>query len=131
MVTSQNPKIPEMKPGYILRADFDEIDEFEERAKKFRIGDEDPTTFQLYRLSRGTYGQRQENNQMMRIKLPAGVVTADQMEASFSSSGVRGATWPSAVPERWASGAGRALRATLPLGVRGRASKGTKAEGSM
>ena len=81
MVTSQNPKIPEMKPGYILRADFDEIDEFEERAKKFRIGDEDPTTFQLYRLSRGTYGQRQENNQMMRIKLPAGVVTADQMEA--------------------------------------------------
>src|SRR5688572_8923879 len=81
MVTSQNPKIPEMKPGYILRADFDEIDEFEERAKKFRIGDEEPTTFQLYRLSRGTYGQRQENNQMMRIKLPAGVVTADQMEA--------------------------------------------------
>jgi sulfite reductase beta subunit-like hemoprotein len=65
----------------MLRADFDEIDEFEGRAKKFRIGDEDPTTFQLYRLSRGTYGQRQENNQMMRIKRPGGVVTADQFDA--------------------------------------------------
>jgi sulfite reductase beta subunit-like hemoprotein len=81
MVTSQNNKIPEMKPGFMLRTDLDEIDEFEERAKRFRIGDEEPTTFQLYRLSRGTYGQRQENNQMMRIKLPGGVVTADQLDA--------------------------------------------------
>jgi sulfite reductase beta subunit-like hemoprotein len=70
-----------MKPGYTFRVDFDEIDEFEARAKKFRIGDDDPSTFQLFRLSRGTYGQRQENNQMMRIKLPYGGVTADQMDA--------------------------------------------------
>ena len=81
MVTTQNPKIPEVKPGFVLKVDFDEIDEFEGRAKKFRIGDEEPTQFQLYRLSRGTYGQRQEDNQMMRIKLPYGGITADQMEA--------------------------------------------------
>ncbi len=81
MVTSQDPRIPELKPGYTLKVDFPEIDEFEGRAKKFRIGDEDPTEFQLYRLSRGTYGQRQEDNQMMRIKLPYGGVTADQMDA--------------------------------------------------
>lgn len=81
MVSSSNPKIPEMKPGFVLKVDFDEIDEFEGRAKKFRIGDEDPTEFQLFRLSRGTYGQRQEDNQMMRIKLPYGGVTADQMDA--------------------------------------------------
>ena len=73
--------IPELKPGYVLKVDFDEIDEFEGRAKKFRIGDEEPTQFQLYRLSRGTYGQRQEDNQMMRIKLPYGGITADQMDA--------------------------------------------------
>src|SRR5512143_1546885 len=78
----RNPKVPnEIKPGAILRVDFDEIDEFEDRAKKFRIGDEDQTAFQLFRLSRGTYGQRQENEQMMRIKLPFGGVTADQMDA--------------------------------------------------
>ncbi len=80
MVTT-NPKIPEMKPGYILPVSYEEIDEFEERAKKFRIGDEDQTEFQLYRLSRGVYGQRQEDNQMMRIKLPGGAITADQMDA--------------------------------------------------
>jgi sulfite reductase beta subunit-like hemoprotein len=77
----QHDRIPELKPGYVLAVDFDEIDEFESRAKKFRIGDEEPTEFQLFRLSRGTYGQRQEDNQMMRIKLPYGGITADQMDA--------------------------------------------------
>ena len=83
MVTTNKPydRIPELKPGYVLAVDFPEIDEFEGRAKKFRIGDEDPTEFQLYRLSRGTYGQRQEDNQMMRIKLPYGGITAEQMDA--------------------------------------------------
>ncbi len=77
-----HPKAPAAaQPGFVLPISFDEIDEFEERAKRFRIGDEEPTQFQLYRLSRGTYGQRQEDNQMMRIKLPYGGVTADQMEA--------------------------------------------------
>ena len=88
MVSSTNgkdfkphPQVPdEIKPGAIFRIDYPEIDEFEARAKKFRIGDEEPTAFQLFRLSRGTYGQRQENNQMMRIKLPFGGVTADQMD---------------------------------------------------
>src|SRR5690242_2014631 len=80
MVSAQDKVPTELKPGYVFRINYDEIDEFEERAKKFRIGDEDPTTFQLYRLSRGTYGQRQENNQMMRIKLPYGGITADQMD---------------------------------------------------
>jgi sulfite reductase beta subunit-like hemoprotein len=77
----RHPKVPEIKPGFILPVDFPEIDEFEGRARRFRIGDEDQTEFQLFRLSRGVYGQRQENNQMMRIKLPAGVITADQMDA--------------------------------------------------
>jgi sulfite reductase beta subunit-like hemoprotein len=79
--SKQHPKVPEkIVPGATLRVDFDEIDEFEERAKKFRIGDEEPSAFQLFRLSRGVYGQRQEDNQMMRIKLPFGGVTADQMD---------------------------------------------------
>src|SRR3712207_9075615 len=79
--SKKHDAIPELKPGYVLAVDYEEIDEFEGRAKKFRIGDEEETTFQLYRLSRGVYGQRQEDNQMMRIKLPYGGVTADQMDA--------------------------------------------------
>jgi sulfite reductase beta subunit-like hemoprotein len=78
----RHPKVPEViRPGFVLPVDFAEIDEFEERAKKFRIGDETDDTFRMFRLSRGTYGQRQENEQMMRIKLPSGGVTADQMDA--------------------------------------------------
>jgi sulfite reductase beta subunit-like hemoprotein len=78
----RHPKAPEViKPGAVLPISFEEIDEFEARAKKFRIGDEEPTEFQLYRLSRGTYGQRQADEQMMRIKLPFGGVTSEQMEA--------------------------------------------------
>ena len=80
--SSRHPKAPaEIRPGFVLPVSLEEIDEFEERAKRFRIGDEDPTVFQLFRLSRGTYGQRQEDNQMMRIKLPYGGITADQMDA--------------------------------------------------
>jgi sulfite reductase beta subunit-like hemoprotein len=75
------PRIPETKPGFILPVIDEEIDAFEARAKKFRIGDEEDTTFQLYRLAHGTYGQRQADEQMMRIKLPFGGVTADQMDA--------------------------------------------------
>ena len=35
----------------------------------------------VFRLSRGIYGQRQADAQMVRIKLPYGGVTADQMDA--------------------------------------------------
>ena len=52
MVSAQEKMPAELKPGAVFRIDYDEIDEFEGRARKFRIGDEDPSTFQLYRLSR-------------------------------------------------------------------------------
>src|SRR2546430_11360492 len=77
-----HPKVPaEIKPGFTFPILPEEFDEFSERTKKFRIGDEEPTTFQMFRLSRGIYGQRQADAQMVRIKLPYGGVTADQMDA--------------------------------------------------
>lgn len=79
---TRHPKVPaEIKSGFTFPISFEEIDEFDGRAQKFRIGDEDQSEFQLFRLSRGVYGQRQEDNQMMRIKLPYGGITADQMDA--------------------------------------------------
>ena len=54
------------------------------------------------------------------------------MPASSSSSGVRGgARTPGSGPAPAASGAGRARRSTLPLGVSGRAASATKAAGTM
>ena len=47
MVSAQDKMPAELKPGAVFRIDYDEIDEFEGRAKKFRIGDEDQSTFQL------------------------------------------------------------------------------------
>jgi len=77
-----NPKVPaEIKPGFTFPILHEEFDEFSTRTKKFRIGDDDPTAFQMFRLSRGIYGQRQADAQMVRIKLPYGGVTADQMDA--------------------------------------------------
>ena len=54
-----------------------------------------------------------------------------QMPASSSSVGVRGATYACASSGRAPSGAGSALRSTLPLGVSGSASSATNAEGTM
>ncbi len=80
--TKPHPKVPaEIKSGFTFPIIEAEFDEFAGRARKFRIGDEDPTEFQMFRLSRGIYGQRQADEQMVRIKLPFGGVTAEQMEA--------------------------------------------------
>ncbi len=55
--------------------------------------------------------------------------TSAQIPASTSCVGVRGAS--DAVSPGAESGAGRARRSTLPLGVSGNASRATKAEGTM
>ncbi len=57
--------------------------------------------------------------------------TALKSSASFSSVGVRGATKVASSVRLAASGAGSSLLAIFPLGVRGRASSGTKTEGTM
>ena len=59
----------------------EEIEHFEEEVKRFRRGEVDPQAFRSFRLQQGTYGQRQPDQQMMRVKIPFGGLTADQMEA--------------------------------------------------
>ena len=58
-----------------------ETDEFQAKAKSFRDGEIDAATFRAWRLTRGTYGQRQADNQMIRIKIPFGGLNADQLDA--------------------------------------------------
>ena len=66
------------------RLDFAEehdIDEFVEVLGKYERGEITPEVWRRFRLVRGTYGQRQDNVQMLRIKIPQGIVTASQMRA--------------------------------------------------
>src|SRR5712692_3742000 len=65
----------------IIPVDYGEIDEFAKRVLAFRNEQEDATEFTRYRLRQGVYGQRQDDVQMIRVKIPGGIVSAEQLEA--------------------------------------------------
>ncbi len=56
-----------------------DIIELENKIRQFRGGKIDEEKFRSLRLARGVYGQRQEGVQMIRIKLPYGKVTSNQL----------------------------------------------------
>jgi sulfite reductase (ferredoxin) len=56
-----------------------DIIDLERKIALFREGKIDDERFRSLRLARGVYGQRQEGVQMIRIKLPFGKVTSEQL----------------------------------------------------
>jgi sulfite reductase beta subunit-like hemoprotein len=59
-----------------------DIDEFADKLAKFERGEITADEWRAFRLLRGTYGQRQlEDAHMLRVKVPQGVLTADQLVA--------------------------------------------------
>src|SRR5437879_7307834 len=59
-----------------------DIDEFVATLERYERGELTPEQWRAFRLVRGTYGQRQaEDAQMLRVKIPQGVLTADQLDA--------------------------------------------------
>ncbi|RIA10670.1 sulfite reductase (ferredoxin) [Flavobacteriaceae bacterium MAR_2010_72] len=56
-----------------------DIIELERKIRLFKEGRIDEERFRSLRLARGVYGQRQEGVQMIRIKLPYGKVTGEQL----------------------------------------------------
>src|SRR4029434_4549474 len=58
-----------------------DIDEFVETLGKFESGEMAPDVWRRFRLVRGTYGQRQDGVQMLRVKAPQGIVSSPQMRA--------------------------------------------------
>jgi sulfite reductase beta subunit-like hemoprotein len=63
-------------------ADEADIDEFVSMLGKFERGEITPDEWRVFRLVRGTYGQRQAADaQMLRIKIPQGVLSARQLDA--------------------------------------------------
>ena len=66
------------------RLDFakeSDIDEFVDMLGKLERGEITPDEWRRFRLLRGTYGQRQDNVQMLRVKIPQGILTGSQMRA--------------------------------------------------
>ncbi len=57
-----------------------EIAAFEKEVQRYRAGWWDPQEFIGFRTLRGVYGQRQPDAHMVRVKLPLGMLTADQMD---------------------------------------------------
>jgi sulfite reductase beta subunit-like hemoprotein len=76
-----NPEVIENVPGHvipILQHEFDDFDTESTRFLKGALGEEE---FIKFRLKQGVYGQRQPDVQMVRVKLPLGGVTPDQLDA--------------------------------------------------
>jgi sulfite reductase beta subunit-like hemoprotein len=77
----ENPEVLENVPGQvipILAREFDDFDTESTRYLEGRLQEED---FIKFRLKQGVYGQRQPDVQMVRVKLPFGGVTPDQLDA--------------------------------------------------
>ncbi|HEV8254303.1 MAG TPA: nitrite/sulfite reductase [Vicinamibacteria bacterium] len=75
-------------------ADEAEIDEFAATLERFERGELTPDEWRAFRLVRGTYGQRQDDVQMLRVKIPQGVLDGPQLGALAD------------VAERWSRGFG-------------------------
>src|SRR6185436_2564651 len=63
-------------------ANTHDIDEFVATLEQFERGEITPDQWRAFRLLRGTYGQRQSGDaQMLRVKIPQGLLTAEQLDA--------------------------------------------------
>jgi len=82
--TLENPETYENVPGHVIPIIEREFDDFDSEAGKFLAGQMAEDQFIGFRLKQGVYGQRQPDVQMLRIKLPFGGVTPEQMEAFAS-----------------------------------------------
>jgi sulfite reductase (ferredoxin) len=71
--------IPTIRTEPIPPAILEEIETFEQEARRMLAGEIAGDLFKPFRLQYGIYGQRQAGVQMVRIKIPFGGVTANQL----------------------------------------------------
>jgi len=77
----ENPEVLENVPGHVIPILEREFDDFDTESTRFLKGEVDGDEFIKFRLKQGVYGQRQPDVQMVRVKLPFGGVTPDQLDA--------------------------------------------------
>jgi sulfite reductase (ferredoxin) len=76
-----NPEVREDVPGHVIPILEREFDDFDNEAEKYLGGETPENEFIGFRLKQGVYGQRQPDVQMIRVKLPWGGVSPEQLEA--------------------------------------------------
>jgi sulfite reductase beta subunit-like hemoprotein len=79
--TLEDPEVLQNVPGHVIPILQREYDDFKTEASKFLAGETEEDEFIKFRLKQGVYGQRQADVQMIRVKLPFGGVTPEQMES--------------------------------------------------
>jgi sulfite reductase beta subunit-like hemoprotein len=77
----ENPEVVEDVPGHIIPVLEREFDDFDTESTRYLKGELQEEDFIKFRLKQGVYGQRQPNVQMVRVKLPFGGVSPDQLDA--------------------------------------------------
>src|SRR5258708_13890857 len=78
--TLEDPEVLQHVPGHVIPILEREFDDFKTEATRFISGETPENEFIKFRLKQGVYGQRQADVQMIRVKLPFGGVTPEQME---------------------------------------------------
>ncbi len=73
------PTSPQVVTSPIPPAILEEIETFETEAQRTLVGEISTDLFRPFRLQYGIYGQRQPGVQMVRIKIPFGGITANQL----------------------------------------------------
>ena len=81
MGSLENPEVYDNVPGHVIPILEREFDDFDTEAASFLRGEQTEEQFIGFRLKQGVYGQRQPDVQMIRVKLPYGGVSPEQMEA--------------------------------------------------
>ncbi|HTU14399.1 MAG TPA: nitrite/sulfite reductase [Solirubrobacterales bacterium] len=76
-----NPETYDNVPGHVIPILEHEFEDFEGEANEFLDGNIPEPEFIGFRLKQGVYGQRQPGVQMVRVKLPMGGITPEQMDA--------------------------------------------------
>ena len=79
-VHEESMKLAQASNGIIPFMEY-EVQRFEEESASFQAGEQDNTEFTPFRLRQGIYGQRQSDVQMIRVKLPGGILTPEALEA--------------------------------------------------
>lgn len=77
-VTDAPAPIPVGRLGF---ARHEDVDLFVQKLEAFERGELSPDDWRAFRLLNGVYGQRQDGVNMVRAKLPGGIVTPAQLEA--------------------------------------------------
>ena len=78
-IYQESLELASIAPGVIPFMES-EVQRFEAESARFQAGEQDNLEFTPFRLRQGVYGQRQADVQMIRVKIPGGILSADALD---------------------------------------------------